>query len=242
MFNETFMKTKVVHRTASVPEDTRDKLLRAAIQVFSEHGYERATVREISRVAGTNLALVKYHFGDKLELFREVVRYASDADAKMAVLTQALKENADPSEALRQIIHGTLQRLTARREQTGLQLRLMLKEIANPSNAWIVEIESALRPTYDQFRMVVGRVLGLPMDDTKTRLCTHSIMGQIAHYVHARPILSRLWPAMQMSPAQVEMIADHIADFSLAYLQAERDVTSARSAKKVQKKSPRKRT
>ena len=236
------MKTKVVHRTASVPEDTRDKLLRAAIQVFSEHGYERATVREISRVAGTNLALVKYHFGDKLELFREVVRYASDADAKMAVLTQALKENADPSEALRQIIHGTLQRLTARREQTGLQLRLMLKEIANPSNAWIVEIESALRPTYDQFRMVVGRVLGLPMDDTKTRLCTHSIMGQIAHYVHARPILSRLWPAMQMSPAQVEMIADHIADFSLAYLQAERDVTSARSAKKVQKKSPRKRT
>ncbi len=233
---------KVVHRTATVSEDTRDKLLRAAILVFSEHGYERATVREISRVAGTNLALVKYHFGDKLELFREVVRYASDADAKMAVLTQALKENADPSEALRQIIHGTLERLTTRREQTGLQLRLMLKEIANPSNAWIVEIESALRPTYDQFRAVVGQILDLPMDDTKTRLCTHSIIGQFAHYVHARPILSRLWPEMQMSPAQVEMIADHIADFSLAYLQAERDATPARSAKKVQKKSPRKRT
>ncbi len=58
----------------------------------------------------------------------------------------------------------------------------------------------------------------------------------------ARPILSRLWPEMQMSPAQVEMIATHIADFSLAYLQAERaKKTPARSAKTVQKKYPRKR-
>ncbi len=236
------MKAKVVHRTAAVSADTRDKLLRAAIQVFSEHGFERGTVREISRVAGTNLALVKYHFGDKLELFREVVRYASDADAKMAVVTQARKENSDPSEALRQIIRGALERLTARREQTGLLLRLMMKEIANPSNVWTDEIECSLRPIYDQFRTVVGQILDLPMDDTKTRLCTHSIIGQFAHYVHARPILSRLWPEMQMSPAQVEMIANHIANFSLAYLQTEQNETASRSAKKVQKKSPRKRT
>ncbi len=236
------MKIKVSHRAPLAPEDTRDKLLKAAIQVFSEHGYERATVREISRVAGTNLALVKYHFGDKLELFREVVRYASDADAKMAVVAQALKENDDPSEALRQIIHGALERLTARREQTGLLLRLMMKEIANPSNVWIDEIECSLRPIYNQFRTVVGQILDLPMDDTKTRLCTHSIIGQFAHYVHARPVLSRLWPEMQMSPSQVKMIANHIADFSLAYLQAERAKAPARSRKKAQKQSPRKRT
>jgi TetR/AcrR family transcriptional regulator, regulator of cefoperazone and chloramphenicol sensitivity len=236
------MKKKTPPRILPAPADTRDKLLRAAIQVFSEHGYERATVREISRVAGTNLALVKYHFGDKLELFREVVRYATDADAKMAVLTQALRENTDPSEALRQIIRGVLERLSARREQTGLQLRLMLNEIANPSMVLTGEIECAIRPIYDLFRELVGQILGLPMDDTKTRLCTHSISGQIAHYVHARPILSRLWPEMQMTPEQFEMIATHIADFSLAYLEAKRAETPVRSAKTVQKKSPRKRT
>ncbi len=242
LFNKDPMIKKTTPRIPPAPAHTRDKLLRAAIQVFSEHGYERATVREISRVAGTNLALVKYHFGDKLELFREVVRYATDADAKMAVLTQALRENTDPSEALRQIIRGVLERLSAKREQTALQLRLMLNEIANPSIVLTGEIEAVIRPTYDQFREVVGQILGLPMDDTKTRLCAHSIIGQIAHYVHARPILSRLWPEMQMTPKQFEMIAIHIADFSLAYLQAERAGTPTQGTKTVQKESPRKHT
>jgi AcrR family transcriptional regulator len=229
------MKKKTPSRILPSPADTRDKLLKAAIQVFSEHGYERATVREICHLAGANVALVKYHFGDKQELFREVVRYAGDADAKMALLTQARKENANPCEALRQIIHGALERLTARREQTGLLLRLMMKEVTNPSNVWTDEIECSFHPIYDQFRTVVGQILGLPMDDTKTRLCTHSIIGQFAHYAHARPILSRLWPEMQMTPAQIDMIATHIGDFSLAYLQAERARARVRRAKKVQK-------
>jgi hypothetical protein len=45
-----------------------------------------------------------------------------------------------------------------------------------------------------------------------------------------------------MTPKQLEMIATHIADFSLAYLQAEPFETPAQSAKTVQKESPRKRT
>ena len=56
------MKTRKPKRVSPPPEDTRDKLLKAAIQVFSDHGYEGATVRAICRRAGVNLALVKYHY------------------------------------------------------------------------------------------------------------------------------------------------------------------------------------
>ncbi len=206
------------------------------MQVFSDRGYEGATVRMICRKAGVNVALVSYHYGDKLELYRAVVRYATDADAKMALLNQALNENADPADALRQIIHGALGRLIARKQQSGLQLRLMLQEVGNPTTVLVDEIEAGLRPLYDQLRTVVGRVLGLPMDHTKTRLCTHSVIGQIAHYIHARPILTRLWPEMQMSPSQIEMIASHIADFSLSYLRTRPENVPARSAKKSMRK------
>lgn len=212
------MRTKDRERISTPPEDTRDRLLRAAIKLFSEHGYEGATLRAICQKAGVNLALVKYHYGDKLALYRAVVRSATDADAKEALLNEALDENADPAEALRQLIHGTLRRLMARKQQSGLQLRLMLNEMVNPTTTLTAEIETGLRPTYDQLRRVVGGVLDLPMDHVSTRLCTHSIMGQVAHYVHARPILTMLWPEMLMSPDQIDMIANHIADFSLAYL------------------------
>ena len=60
---------------ASFPEavdNTRTRLLKAAAEVFAEHGYENATVRQICTRAGANVALVNYHFGDKLELYTEV--------------------------------------------------------------------------------------------------------------------------------------------------------------------------
>jgi TetR/AcrR family transcriptional regulator, regulator of cefoperazone and chloramphenicol sensitivity len=218
------------------PEDTRAKLLQAAVHVFSERGYEGATVRNICQRAGVNLALVNYHFGDKLELYLAVIRYAVDAEAKMALLNHAVEQNADPCDALRQIIHGILERLCATaRDRFGLLLRFMLKEMANPTPALGRLIEETIQPLYGRVRSLVGEILNLPMDHEKTRLCTHSIMGQVAHYSHAQPVMSQLWPEMKMSPEQRAMVANHIADFSLAYLRAARDGSPTPS------KSPRKR-
>ena len=218
------------------PEDTRAKLLQAAVEVFSERGYEGATVRNICQRAGVNLALVNYHFGDKLELYLAVVRYAIDAEAKMELLNHAVKQNADPCDALRQLIHGILERLSATaRDRFGLHLRFMLKEMANPTPALGRLIEETIQPLYDRLRALVGQILHLPPDHATTRLCTHSIVGQVAHYSHAQPVMSRLWPEMKMLPEQRKMVADHIADFSLAYLRA----ASVHSQKSTQPKSPR---
>jgi AcrR family transcriptional regulator len=220
------------------PEDTRAKLLQAAVHVFSERGYEGATVRNICQRAGVNLALVNYHFGDKLELYLAVIRYAVDAEAKMELLNHAVEQNADPCDALRQIIHGILERLCATaRDRFGLLLRFMLKEMANPTPALGRLIEETIQPLYDRVRSLVGAILNLPMNHEKTRLCTHSIVGQVAHYSHVQPVMSQLWPEMKMSPEQRAMVANHIADFSLAYLRAARDG----SPKETQPKSPRKR-
>jgi AcrR family transcriptional regulator len=218
------------------PDDTRAKLLQAAVHVFSERGYEGATVRNICQRAGVNLALVNYHFGDKLELYLAVIRYAIDAEAKMALLNHAVEQNADPCDALRQIIRGILERLCATaRDRFGLLLRFMLKEMANPTPALGRLIEETIQPLYDRVRSLVGQILNLPMNHEKTRLCTHSIMGQVAHYSHAQPVMSHLWPEMKMSPEQRAMVANHIADFSLAYLRSARDGSPTPS------KSPRKR-
>jgi hypothetical protein len=58
----------------------------------------------------------------------------------------------------------------------------------------------------------------LPPDDEKVRLCAHSVMGQVLFYPQARAVLALLWPQMKATPEQLDRIADHIADFSLAYL------------------------
>jgi AcrR family transcriptional regulator len=227
---------KKVNRVQPSVTETREKLLQAAIQVFSESGYEGSTVRMICRRADVNIALVSYHFGDKLALYRAVIRYVTDADAKLELINRAVDEGASPAETLRKLVHSLLGRLIAQKQQPGLHFRLMLSELTNPTTVVTDEIESTIRPLYDHIRAAVGKVLQLPPDHVKTRLCAHSIIGQIAHYVHARPILSRLWPEMQLTPEQIEMVADHIANFSLAYLGSTEKPVRNRTAKKSQRK------
>ena len=72
-------------RRAATPEigeeNTRDKILNAAGEVFAEQGFEGATVRAITERAGVNLAAVNYHFRDKAELYTRVVLDACSARA-----------------------------------------------------------------------------------------------------------------------------------------------------------------
>ncbi|KPA22023.1 HTH-type transcriptional regulator BetI [Shimia sp. SK013] len=58
---------------------TRSKVLDAAELVFSRHGFDAASMREIAQEAGVQVALVTHHGGSKEELFwRVVARRAND--------------------------------------------------------------------------------------------------------------------------------------------------------------------
>jgi hypothetical protein len=67
-------------------------------------------------------------------------------------------------------------------------------------------------------RKAVSKIVDLPADHETTRLSVNSIIGQILFYTFSRPVLSRLQPELQLTPDQLDRIADHIADFSLTYL------------------------
>src|ERR1700758_2008385 len=94
----------------ALPDGTRTKLLDSAGQVFADFGYHAATVREICARAGVNIALVNYYFGDKLELYTEVLRHSIGASSD-GIIQQALKSSAPPEEALRELIHAMLRRV-----------------------------------------------------------------------------------------------------------------------------------
>ena len=57
---------------------TKEKIMRAAAEVFAEYGYTDTTNRMIAAQAGVNHALINYHFSGKRELYKRVVGYLID--------------------------------------------------------------------------------------------------------------------------------------------------------------------
>ncbi len=198
------------------PELTRDKLIEAAGHVFAERGYRAATIREICRRAGANVASVNYTFGDKMGLYTEVLRHSVRA-AKTAAMSAALDANLSAEETIRAVIRARLMSL-CQETRPDWHLRLVIHEFSQPTPAMARVVDEGMRPIYDRVRKAVGEVIGLPPDHETTRLSVNSIVGQILFYTFSWPVLSHLQPELKLTPDQLDRIADHIADFSMAYL------------------------
>ncbi|WP_199551546.1 TetR family transcriptional regulator [Streptomyces sp. N35] len=52
---------------------TRDRILAAAREQFSERGYDKASIRSIAKAAGVDSALVHHYFGTKDEVFAAAI-------------------------------------------------------------------------------------------------------------------------------------------------------------------------
>ncbi|MCT9082008.1 TetR/AcrR family transcriptional regulator [Streptomyces fulvoviolaceus] len=57
--------------------DTRDLILTAAREEFSERGYEKTSVRGIAKAAGVDSALVHHYFGTKEQVFEAAIEVAA---------------------------------------------------------------------------------------------------------------------------------------------------------------------
>ena len=201
---------------AKATDLTRDKLIEAAGHIFAERGYRAATIRDICRRAGANVAAVNYNFGDKMGLYTEVLRHSVRASQTPAMIA-ALDAGLSPEDTIRGVIRARLKSL-CQEARPDWHIRLVMHEFSHPTSAMRRVVDEGMRPIYERVRKAVGEIIGLPPDHETTRLSVNSIVGQILFYTFSRPVLARLQPELKLTASQLDRIAEHIADFSLAYL------------------------
>jgi TetR/AcrR family transcriptional regulator, regulator of cefoperazone and chloramphenicol sensitivity len=194
---------------------TRSKLMAAAREVFAEGGYHAATTRKICARAGANIAAVNYHFGDKLGLYTETLQEAVSQGNIRMVDPASLSKS--PEEALEKFVAGISQKMSEG-DGPAWYVKIMTFELAQPTPGLATVVESLIRPNAHILCGIVGRIIDRPATHPQTRMCAHSIIGQVVHYMHARPIIGLLWPDWRMSRQTQEEITRHITDFSLAAL------------------------
>jgi AcrR family transcriptional regulator len=196
--------------------ETRRQLLEAAGEVFAASGYRDATVREICRRAGANIAAVNYHFGGKETLYAEVLRYAHGKAMEKHPLLPDVGPDATPEKKLRAFVHSLLMRIFDQ-GPTAWHGKLMSREMIEPSAALDSLVEERMRPMAGQLWQIVAEILDCPLNYERVRHCAFSVVSQCVFYHHCRPVVSRLFPKQEaLDAAGIERLADHITNFSLA--------------------------
>ena len=84
-------------------EATRASILQAALEAFSERGFEGVSTREIAARAGAHHALIKYHFETKDALWRAAVTFLFRRQAE-EFESQSPEGYADPRAYAREMI------------------------------------------------------------------------------------------------------------------------------------------
>ena len=78
-------------KESSTPDKTRNLILDEARKLFSEKGFEGASIRDICYGASVNVSAIKYHFGGKEGLYRECFKIYGEGRLNSAskILTKA---------------------------------------------------------------------------------------------------------------------------------------------------------
>jgi TetR/AcrR family transcriptional regulator, regulator of cefoperazone and chloramphenicol sensitivity len=212
------MVTKERRPRTEIPElseeNTRDKILNAAGEIFAEYGFEGATIRAITERAEVNVAAVNYHFRDKAELYNRVL---VDACSARAAWHDVMAEAADsPEERLRSLIAHFLEYMLGP-NRPAWKRRLMAREMANPTTALDELVEKNIRPFRDEFLApTLSELTGGRFSRRQLSYIGSSVMGQCLYFHQSRPIIERLNPDFKIGEAEIEEITDHITRFSLA--------------------------
>jgi TetR/AcrR family transcriptional regulator len=138
-------------------DQTRERILSAALELFAERSFEGATTRDIAARAEVTQPLLNYHFSSKDELWRAAV------DGLFEMLTDALTAR---EEGLRGVDELTTTRLVMRefiyfsaRHPELHRIAMQEGKADSPRMEWLVERH--IRPLYDTTTARLERLVDL---------------------------------------------------------------------------------
>ncbi|MBC9726676.1 TetR family transcriptional regulator [Streptomyces sp. TRM68367] len=179
---------------------TRDRILSAAREEFSERGYEKTSVRGIAKAAGVDSALVHHYFGTKEKVFEAAVEvaFAPAFTARDEVLEGPLDA---VGERMTRILFGLWENPVTR---TPL-LAILRSAVNNETAAAVFR-----RLVATQLLRRIADQLDLPDPELRAELAASQLVGivMIRYVIKIEPLVS----------ADIEQIIARVAPVVQAHL------------------------
>ncbi len=219
--------------------ETKQKILEAAGRVFARKGFRAATIADICGLAGTNIASVNYHFGDKETLYVEAWRHAFRRSHETHPPDGGVPDTASPKERLRGWIVSCIRRVT---DPASYDFEIVHMEMANPTGLLFGAMKESIEPMREQLASILRDLLGEGASEEDVQLCEMSIHSMCMNpEVHGKrgteterehPFPKP--PGLEVDP---EAIAEHVIRFSLEGLPGVRRHIQERGRARVKRRA-----
>jgi AcrR family transcriptional regulator len=199
-------------------ENTRQAIIKAAVRLFAEKGYQGTSVRDVVAKARVNQAAINYHFKGKDGLYLAILKIAFDKLTEQAGFDPEKLKSLPREEALRSFVHQQLRPLLFR-DELSLYIRMFAWEGGHPSKAFLkfmaTNSVSYLTAAVD----IVQRFLA-PGSDRRAAVCGAIwLMGQCSTFIRNRELFAQEPFNIKPDTPFVDELADLISHLALGGLQ-----------------------
>jgi AcrR family transcriptional regulator len=197
-------------------------LLDVAEKLFSEHGFEGTSVRDIAGAAGCNIAAVNYYFGGKDKLYTEVWRrqLVQMRDARLNAIGQVMSESGGKP-ALEDLLRSFANAVVGpfRDESRSRRfMNLMAREMIDQHVPVNLLIDEVVKPTMGALRGALLKACP-GLEESRIPLLIVFLAGQLMHVVHIIAMFEQVESA-EMLAFDLNEAVDHVVKFSAAGIRA----------------------
>jgi TetR/AcrR family transcriptional regulator, regulator of cefoperazone and chloramphenicol sensitivity len=208
-------------------------LIRAAIDLFGQSGFEAVGTRALCEHAGANLAAIRYHFGGKDGLYRAAVQHVVDVlqprlDFAMSAFSEAERQARDDprrqAALVTTLVRGVMD-MFLRQPDIRPFIPFVLREFFLPSRHFELFYEALPRRLHELTARIVAMVDSIDADSDTAKVRAHALIGQMMVFNIARGILFRRTGWNDYTDATAEQVTVEVQRLTLRTLglEAHRD-------------------
>ncbi|MEO6173661.1 MAG: TetR family transcriptional regulator [Flavobacterium circumlabens] len=169
--------------------DKKIQILEVAEKLFSDKGFEGTSIRDISKHAKINIAMVSYYFGSKERLLEALIIYKT-SDLKLQ-LENLLQENLEPIEKINKLIEIYINRISCNKGIFRVLHFELNSKNREKSMAAFTELKKGNLKSVESI-ITQGQLKGVFRKDVIIPLITPTIIGTFFHFHMNKPFFEEL--------------------------------------------------
>ena len=196
--------------------DTRDRLVRAGLTLFSRLGLDGVRTRQLVDEAGVNQSAIPYHFGGKEGVYAAVLEHVAAGIVDRLDLGQPTVACTDEARAALKSLMQDFVRALLDSETSIAGSLLLAREQLRPTEKFDALYTRLFVPLHTNVADLVADIRNEDRGQRDQVLRAHAVLGQALAFAVAREALLRRLGISALSRKDVADIAEMVGDMAIA--------------------------